>query len=131
MKLTLKEVIDLNYELNGFGYQTKDGKFIQVTKGLIGQKTSMKLKLYFQRLNKIVQDEIKTFEELRKELVEKYEVKEGEDVNPELEKEYSELMKAEKEIDVQNLWSGDVTIDSLSDIQTEENYPIFLKLIDK
>lgn len=131
MNLTLKEIIDLSYELNGFGYQTKDGKFIQVTKGLIKQKMSMKLKLYLQRLNKIVQDEIKTFEELRKELVEKYEVKEGEEVNPELEKEYAELMKAEKEIDVQNLWNGDVTIDNLSTIETDENYLIFLKLIDK
>ena len=137
MKLTLQQVIDLNYELNGLAVQTSEGKQIQLSKGILAQKTSMKLKLYLQRLNKVVADEVKLYDDAKKEIFEKYSVGEGEDKKiPEdkiddADKEHKDLITAEKEIDVANLWSGNITIETLADIETEENYPVLLKLIDK
>lgn len=145
MKLTLTEIEALNYELNGMSL-SKDGVVKDVTKGLLNQKASMKIKLYIQRLNKIIADEIKLITDSRKELFEKFAVvdeniavedgKSPEKTVPadkldEINKEYEDLMSAEKEIDVVNLWSGDLTVDSIANIETDENYPIFLKLIDK
>lgn len=137
MKLTLQQVIDLNYELNGLAVQTSEGKQIQLSKGILAQKTSMKLKLYLQRLNKVVADEVKLYDDAKKEIFEKYSVGEGEDKKIpedkiiEADKEHKDLITAEKEIDVANLWSGNITIETLADIETEENYPVLLKLIDK
>ena len=145
MKLTLVEIENLNYELNGLMIRTGATQ-TQISKGLLSQKASMKTKLYIQRLNKIVAEEIKLLEDARKELFEKFaeidpevaveEGKEPEKVVPvekraEYQKEYEELMKAEKEIDVVNLWSNDLTAESIASIETDENYPVFLKLIDK
>jgi hypothetical protein len=137
MKLTLHQVIDLNYELNGLAVKTSEGKQIQLSKGILAQKTSMKLKLYLQRLNKVVADEIKLYEDAKKEIFEKYAIGENEDKKipedkiDEADKEHKDLITAEKEIDIANLWSGNITIETLADIETEENYPVLLKLIDK
>lgn len=137
MKLTLQQVIDLNYELNGLSVQTSEGKQIQITKGILAHKTSMKVKLYLQRLNKVVADEVKLYDDAKKALFEKYAEGENEDKKiPEAkiedaDNEHKDLITAEKEIDVVNLWSGNITIETLADIETEENYPVLLKLIDK
>lgn len=137
MKITLQQVLDLNFELNGAVAETTEGKRIQISKGILAQKTSMKLKLYLQRLNKVVTEEVKLFEETKKDLFEKY--SEGEDADKKIpdhnreavDKEYADLISAEKEIDVVNLWSGEITIETLDSIETEENYPVLIKLIDK
>jgi hypothetical protein len=137
MKLTLQQVIDLNYELNGLAVQTSEGKQIQLSKGILAQKTSMKLKLYLQRLNKVIADEVKLYDDAKKEIFEKYAIGEDkdkkipEDKIEDAETEHKDLITAEKEIDVANLWSGNITIETLADIETEENYPVLLKLIDK
>ena len=137
MKLTLQQVIDLNYELNGLAVQTSEGKQIQLSKGILAQKTSMKLKLYLQRLNKVVADEVKLYDDAKKEIFEKYAIGEDkdkkipEDKIEDAETEHKDLITAEKEIDIANLWSGNITIETLTDIETEENYPVLLKLIDK
>lgn len=137
MKLTLQQVVDLNYELNGLAVQTSEGKQIQLSKGILAQKTTMKLKLYLQRLNKVVSDEVKLYDDAKKEIFEKYAIgddkdkKIPEDKMDEAEKEHKDLLSAEKEIDIANLWSGNITIETLADIETEENYPVLLKLIDK
>lgn len=145
MKLTLTELVNLHYELNGLTI-TQEGKQAQISKGLLQQKASMKTKLYVQRLNKIVAEEIELLDKSKKELFEKMaevdtsvEVKEGQEPTKSIpeskwadfNKEYDELMKAEKEINVETLWSTDLTVDSIASIETDENYPIFLKLIDK
>ena len=97
----------------------------------------MKLKLYLQRLNKVVADEVKLYDDAKKEIFEKYALGESEDKKipedklDEADKEHKDLITAEKEIDVANLWSGNITIETLADIETEENYPVLLKLIDK
>ena len=137
MKLKLNEIYDLNFELNGMNVKTADGKVHQQSVGLLGQKISMKVKLYLQRLNKIVAEEAELLEKSMKELFDKYaEGEEGKKEVPadklqEYKKEQEDVLNIEKNIDVQNLWSGEITIDSLASIETNENYPIFLKLIDK
>jgi hypothetical protein len=116
---------------------TKEGVSTVVSNGLLKQKTSMKNKLYFQRLNKVVAEEIKMLDESKKELFDKFGEGEGEEIHipkekiEEFNKEYVDLLKAEKEIDVVSLWSTDVTPETLSSIETEEVYPVFLKLVDK
>jgi hypothetical protein len=96
----------------------------------------MKNKLYFQRLNKLVKEEVKIFEDTKKELFEKLgKQKENDLVIPdenieEFNKEYNDLLSAEKNIDVSTLWSSPITPDDLASIETDENYPIFLKLVD-
>ena len=70
MKLTLNEIVQLDYELNGMSY-IKDGVHTTLSQGILKQKTSMKNKLYFQRLNKLVKEEVKIFEDTKKELFEK------------------------------------------------------------
>jgi hypothetical protein len=135
MKLTLNEIVQLDYELNGMSY-IKDGTHTTLSQGLLKQKTSMKNKLYFQRLNKLVKEEVKLFEDTKKELFEKLgKQKENDLVIPdenieEFNKEYNDLLSAEKNIDVSTLWSSPITPDDLASIETDENYPIFLKLVD-
>ncbi len=67
MKLKLTEIYDLNFELNGMNVKTADGKVHQQSVGLLGQKISMKVKLYLQRLSKIVTEEAELLEKSMKE----------------------------------------------------------------
>jgi hypothetical protein len=133
MNLKLHEVINLFYELNGV---TKpDGEV--VTQGLFKQKMSLKVKVYLQRLNNAIAEDIKIYEEARKELFKKY-GEEGEGGNisvsgdkiPDFNKEQAELLEADKAIDVAALWGTDLTLDSFSSIETEEFYPLVFKLVD-
>jgi hypothetical protein len=133
MELNLKEVTNLWHELNGYAV-TKEGKKEIVTKGFLQQKMSMKVKLYVNRLAKIVNEEVETLDKSRQEVFDKYakgEKKEiaGDDVKLFYD-EIEELMLAKKKIDVTTLWSTDLTINDLASIETEENYPIFYRLVD-
>lgn len=136
MKLKLHEIIELNFEINGATRQI-EGKEVVLLQGLLKQKTSLKVKAYLQRLNKIVQEEVKLYEELKKELYLKY-GKENEDGSisllpeniAEFQKEHEELINAEKDVDVKMIWSTDLTLDNLSSVETDEVYNIFLKLVD-
>lgn len=136
MKLKLHEVVALHYELNGITKQKKDGTSDVISHGLLKQKTSMKVKLYLQRLNAVVSEEFKLYSEAEQELFKKHGEQDGEMIVVSQEKfadfakEKEELLTAEKEIDVKNLWSSDLTIDNLASIETDEIYPVFLKLID-
>jgi hypothetical protein len=136
MKLKLHEVVALHYELNGITKQKADGSNEIISHGLLKQKTNMKTKLYLQRLNAIVGDEFKLYSEAEMELFKKYgeekdgQITVGKEKWPELVKEKEDLLTAEKEIDVVNLWSGEITIDTIGSIETDEIYPVFLKLID-
>jgi acylphosphatase len=136
MKLKLHEVVALHYELNGITKQGQDGSSEIISQGLLKQKTNMKTKLYLQRLNAVVADEFKLYSEAEQELFKKYgEEKDGmitvaKEKWAELAKEREDLLTAEKDIDVSNLWSGAMTIDTVAEIETDEIYPVFLKLID-
>lgn len=136
MNLKLHEVVALHYELNGITKQQNDGSSEVISQGLLKQKTNMKTKLYLQRLNAVVAAEFKLYSEAEQELFKKYGTeKDGMVEVPkenwsDLAKEREDLLTAEKDIDVSTLWSGDLTIDSVASIETDEIYPIFLKLID-
>lgn len=137
MKLKLHEIIALNYELNGIKRQFNDGSSEIISRGLLKQKVNMKTKLYLQRLNNAIADDIKIHDDAKKELINKYSTYD-ENGSPSMTKEnvelfnseYEELLTAEKDVNVQNLWSNELTIDNIAYIETDEVYPIFLKLID-
>lgn len=134
MNLKLHEVIALYYELNGV---TKQGKETEVlSQGMLKQKTSLKTKVYLQRLNKVVGEEVKLYEEAKQELFKKYgEEKEGmieipSDKISDFNKELQDLLTAEKEINVSELWGADLKLEHLESIETEEYYPALFTLID-
>ena len=133
MELNLNEVTNLWHELNGYSV-TEEGKKKVLLKGFLQQKMSMKVKLYVNRLGKILNEEVETLDKSRQEVFDKYakgEKKEitGDDVKL-FNAEIKELMLAKKDINVTTLWSSDLTINDLAAIETEENYPIFYRLVD-
>ena len=132
MNLKLHEVINLYYELNGV---TKpDGEV--VSQGLLKQKMSLKVKVYLQRLNNAIGEDIKIYEEARKELFKKHGTEEDGNISipgdniAAFNKDHADLLEADKAIDVATLWGADLTLDSLSSIETEEFYPLVFKLVD-
>lgn len=134
MNLKLHEVIALYYELNGV---TRQGESTEVlTQGMLKQKMSLKTKVYLQRLNKVVSEELKLYEEAKSELFKKYgEEKEGmieipKDNLSDFNKEHFELLTAEKEINVSELWGADLKLEHLESVETDEYYPALFSLID-
>ncbi len=133
--MKLHEIVNLYYELNGVTKQTANGDEV-ISKGMLKQSTSLKTKVYLQRLNKIVSEEIKLYEDAKKELIEKYSQKDGDNLiipNENIEafnREHLDLLNAEKEINVASLWGADLTLESLESIETDEFYPQLFELID-
>lgn len=133
--MKLHEIINLYYELNGVTKQTKEGDEV-ISLGILKQKMSLKNKVYLQRLNKVVSDEVKLYEDAKKELFEKYTEKDGEHTIIPTEKiehfnqEHLDLLTAEKDINVSSLWGSDLTLDALESIETDEFYPQLFDLID-
>lgn len=130
MKLTMTEINNLYFEINGLAR----GKEI-IMHGLLKQKTSLKTKVYLQRLAKAIEDDYKLYEKEKTELFKKYgEEKDGmisvsADKMEDFTKDLNELGSAEKDINVTTLWSTDLTLDNLN-FDTDEYYPVFFKLID-
>lgn len=135
MTIKLHEVINLYYELNGVTKQTPDGSEV-ISLGILKQKMSLKSKVYLQRLNKVVSDEVKLYEDAKKELFEKYGKQEGDsmliptDSIEAFNQEHLDLLTAEKSVDVSTLWGADLTLDALETIETNEFYPQLFELID-
>jgi hypothetical protein len=135
MTLKLHEVINLYYELNGVTKQTKEGSEV-VSLGILKQKMSLKSKVYLQRLNKVVSDEVKLYEDAKKELFEKYGKQEGDSMFVPAEsiesfnQEHFDLLTAEKNVDISTLWGTDLTLGALETIETDEFYPQLFDLID-
>ena len=133
MELNLNEVTNLWHELNGYAV-TEEGKKKILLKGFLQQKMSMKVKLYVNRLGKVLNEEVETLEKSRQELFDKYAKGEKKEITGDDIKLFNadiiELMSAKKKIDVTTLWSSDLTINDLASIETEENYPIFYRLVD-
>jgi hypothetical protein len=135
MTLKLHEVINLYYELNGVTKQTKEGSEV-VSLGILKQKMSLKSKVYLQRLNKVVSDEVKIYEDTKKELFEKYGKQEGDSMLIPAEsiesfnQEHLDLLTAEKNVDISTLWGTDLTLEALETIETDEFYPQLFDLID-
>jgi hypothetical protein len=134
MNLKLHEVLSLYYELNGV---TKQGQETEVlTQGMLKQKMSLKTKVYLQRLNKVVSEEVKLYEEAKQELWKKWgNEKDGMIEIPsgkvsDFNKELQDLLTAEKEINVSELWGADLKVEHLESIETDEFYPALFTLID-
>jgi len=134
MNLKLHEVLSLYYELNGV---TKQGQETEVlTQGMLKQKMSLKTKVYLQRLNKLVSEEVKLYEEAKQELWKKWgDEKDGMIEIPsnkvsDFNKELQDLLTAEKEINVSELWGADLKVEHLESIETDEFYPALFTLID-
>ena len=134
MNLKLHEVLSLYYELNGV---TKQGQETEVlTQGMLKQKMSLKTKVYLQRLNKVVSEEVKLYEEAKQELWKKWgDEKDGMIEIPaekvlDFNKELQDLLTAEKEINVSELWGADLKVEHLESIETNEFYPALFTLID-
>jgi len=133
--MQLHEIINLYYELNGVTKQTKEGDEV-ISKGLLKQSMSLKNKVYLQRLNKVVSDEVKIYEDAKKELFDKYVVQEEDryivpaDKVEAYNKEHFDLLTAEREISVAALWGSDLTLESIAGIETDEFYPQLFALID-
>jgi hypothetical protein len=133
--MKLHEIINLYYELNGVTKQTKDGDEV-ISLGILKQKMSLKNKVYLQRLNKVVSEEVKLYEDAKKELFEKYTEKDGENVIVPADKieqfnqEHLDLLTAEKDLNVSSLWGSDLTLEALETIETDEFYPQLFELID-
>lgn len=126
MNLKLHELVGLHYELNGI----KDH-----SKGLIAQKMSMKMKIFLHRISKMTADENKTYEEQRLELYKKYGEEKDNSVvlDPKnivaFNKEHEDLLMAEKEVDTKPFWGEANIVELFEQIETDEYYPIFIKLI--
>ena len=126
----MTEINNLYFEINGLAR----GKDV-VMHGLLKQKTSLKTKVYLQRLAKAIEDDYKLYESEKFELFKKYgQEKDGmltvsPDKMEDFTKDLNELGSAEKDINVSTLWSTDLTLDNLN-FDTDEFYPVFFKLID-
>lgn len=126
----MTEINNLYFEINGLAR----GKEI-IMHGLLKQKTSLKTKVYLQRLAKAIEDDYKLYEKEKTELFKKYgEEKDGmisvsADKMEDFTKDLNDLGSAEKDINVSTLWSTDLTLDNLN-FDTDEYYPVFFKLID-
>lgn len=133
--MKLHEIINLYYELNGVTKQTKDGDEV-ISLGILKQKMSLKNKVYLQRLNKVVSEEVKLYEDAKKELFEKFGKKEGESLYipsesiAEFNQEHLDLLTAEKDLNASSLWGSDLTLEALETIETDEFYPQLFDLID-
>jgi len=133
--MKLHEIVNLYYELNGVTKQGKEGSEV-ISQGILKQKTSLKTKVYLQRLNKVVSEEVKLYEDAKKELFEKYGKQEGESMfvpaesMEDFNQEHLDLLTAEKEINVSSLWGADLTLEALESIETDEFYPQLFELID-
>jgi len=134
MNLKLHEVLSLYYELNGVTKQGQEAEVI--TQGMLKQKMSLKTKVYLQRLNKVVGEEVKLYEEAKQELWKKWgDEKDGmieipSDKVSDFNKELQDLLTAEKEINVSELWGADLKLEHLESIETDEFYPALFTLID-
>lgn len=137
MNLKLHEVINLYYELNGVTKNnSENGEAEVLILGILKQKISLKSKVYLQRLGKVVAEEVKLYEDARQELFKKYgDEKDGQITVPseniaEFNKEHTELLSADKNIDVSALWGSDFNLDSFENVETDEFYPTLFSLID-
>jgi hypothetical protein len=144
ISLKLFEFYNLDAELNGLTNQQTGEK---IASGLVQEKLSLVTKYWLSELAKKVAAEKATVEELKNELIKKYgkeddkgsisipmvieEVDEEGNtkkvINPEyqsFEKEFNELLQAEKEIEYKAF-----SLEDFEKVETSENYQTFFKLI--
>lgn len=140
-KLNFSEIIGLKREIYGIVDQEQQKIIME---GLLRQKISFVMKYWLNDLAETISNHEKSINTSVNELIGKYGEKDQENnmsipatildkdgktsiPNPkmiEFQKEYMEFMKEEKEIE-----HKEFTLEDLSSITTEEDYPTFRKLI--
>ena len=132
MNIKLHAAVALYYELNGIA-KSQDEIVLQ---GILKQKMPLKVKIYLDRLNKIVTDEVKLFEDARKVLFDKYgEQADGATVvktenQDAFRQELQDILNTEVNIH-KEIWASDLSVQDLAPIETDEYYPVFFQLFDK
>lgn len=134
MNLKLSEIVDLHFEISGMS-RNINGKSEIITIGLLKHKMPLKLKFILDRLLKITEPEFESFQKHRNELFEKYGTKNGDQWKFEgqnaiqFEAENKSLLETEKSIDTSTIWGETNMIELSETIVTDENFPIYYKLI--
>lgn len=129
MKLTTKDILNLQIELQGY---QKDGEII--LKGLLTQKLKQSVKIKLNRLAEEVNKEVSLFEKAKKDIFTQY----GEEKDNQLiikpenievaDKELKEVIESEVELDIKKLLFG-MSEESLDTIDDDSYYPVMYKLL--
>lgn len=129
MKLTTKDILNLQIELQGY---QKDGEII--LKGLLTQKLKQSVKIKLNRLAEEVNKEVSLFDKAKKDIFTQY----GEEKDNQLvikpenieiaDKELKEVIESEVELDIKKLLFG-MSEESLDTIDDDSYYPVMYKLL--
>lgn len=133
MKLTTKEVLALQFELNGYRLEGKT-----ILNGLLTQKLKQSVKIKLNRLSDEVNKEVELYQKAQKEIYEQYGEKVVENDVEEIKLKDEHLEVAKKELD--DLLNGEVMLDikkllfgmseeSLDTIDDDSYYPMMYKLL--
>lgn len=133
MKLTTKEVLALQIELQGYQLQGK-----VILNGLLTQKLKQSVKIKLNRLAEEVNKEIELYNKAQKEIYEQYgekvveneveQLKLKEDTLEIAQKELKDLQDNEIFLDVKKILFG-MTEESLDTIEDDSYYPMMYKLL--
>lgn len=129
MKLTTKDILNLQIELQGY---QKDGEII--LKGLLTQKLKQSVKIKLNRLAEEVNKEVSLFDKAKKDIFTQY----GEEKDNQLvikpenlevaDKELKDVIESEVELDIKKLLFG-MSEESLDTIEDDSYYPVMYKLL--
>jgi enolase len=126
-KLTVKEVINLHYEINGL---VKDNQIIHY--GLISKSMPLRAKYHLQKLSDCIKPDVDKWLAFSKDLIEKYSV-----VNAETQEKGIDFTKVEEiNAQIEEYYSIDTEItfksefELFANIETSENenFPTFFNL---
>lgn len=133
MKLTTRELLALQIELQGYQLQGK-----VILNGLLTQKLKQSVKIKLNRLAEEVNKEIELYNKAQKEIYEQYgekvveneveQLKLKEDTLEIAQKELKDLQDNEVILDIKKILFG-MTEESLDTIEDDSYYPMMYKLL--
>ncbi len=133
--MKLREILELDYELNGIiGKEGDEQK--EIFTGILRKDISFKTKHYLLRLSKWVGTEKALFQETSKELFVKYGTEnEGQlqittENMEDFQREYNDVLDTEKAVSIKEICGSDLTLDMLSDVKGKEVYFQLSNLIE-
>lgn len=134
MKLKLREVLQLEAELNGLSITYGDGRpSEEAFRGMLGQPIGLKVKYHLNRINSEVRKEKEIYDKIQIELQKKFtkEVDGKLEITDKdsLDKEYKELLEQEVDLQVDEI-KNKISIDDFADLKTDYNYPAIFGLLD-
>ncbi len=133
--MKLREILELDYELNGIiGKEGDEQK--EIFTGILRKDISFKTKHYLLRLSKWVGAEKTLFQETTKELFAKYGTEnEGQlqittENMEDFQREYNDVLDIEKSVSIKEICGSNLTLDMLSDVKGKEVYFQLSNLIE-